>query len=517
MTLTADIPAVVVLDVMNLRDRRRDRQQPRPREDKPFEIAHFDRYVTELRRILPGLVVIGVVDGTAVFKWNRRVFATQDDQTELLRRTALDPSDVNHLYLLPPPKKRFLQEDLKYLKADPVCIHLLEKYEPNVGLITSDLHNKPGDVAYFPLDHPLREKIFAPFWLGREDRCAFLSRPQLSQFSNGWDTTFFDAVANGEVLRIEDRLRVPANSGRLHGEVREDVYGHIHDIVNEHRAAANRTVPIVLEWQKSSFFSGLNPADFPSVSSDASEDVSGDVVELDDVGYSSVRVDVATTVDLSRSVHELSDYVGRRVRLHAMVRVVEGVPYLFWLGNLARVRIVVDGSQTLPREGFAWLQGLVTDDGGALALVLDAAGGVSIAEAVKDRVSRVVRRIPFRRSNSPWSLPPITDKSERAPSGTIGGGPTGPVETGTNDVKDYSDTGRTVKVGDTTKENSKGTTRGQTTTTGTEGGGDGGNTGTTVEPDDRGEGTDKKWQRFAIRAAIALAAATALVIALRSL
>jgi len=421
------------------------------------------------------------------------------------------------LYLLPPPKKRFLQEDLKYLKADPVCIHLLEKYEPNVGLITSDLHNKPGDVAYFPLDHPLREKIFAPFWLGREDRWAFLSRPQLSQFSNGWDTTFFDAVANGEVLRIEDRLRVPANSGRLHGEVREDVYGHIHDIVNEHRAAANRTVPIVLEWQKSSFFSGLNPADFPSVSSDASDDVSGDVVELDDVGYSSVRVDVATTVDLSRSVHELGDYVGRRVRLHAMVRVVEGVPYLFWLGNLARVRIVVDGSQTLPREGFAWLQGLVTDDGGALALVLDAAGGVSIAEAVKDRVSRVVRRIPFRRSNSPWSLPPITDKSERAPSGTIGGGPTGPVEIGTNDPEGPSVTGGRVIGGNTTKKNSKRTTRGQTTTTGTEGGGDGGNTGTSVEPDDPSEGTDKKWQRLAIGAAIALAAATALVIAFRSL
>ena len=516
MTLAADIPAVVVLDVMNLRDRRRDRQQPRRREDKPFEIAHFDRYVTELRRILPGLVVIGVVDGTAVFKWNRRVFATKDDQTELLRRTALDPSDANHLYLLPPPKKRFLQEDLTYLKADPVCIHLLEKYEPNVGLITSDLHRNSEELAYFPLDHSLREKIFAPFWLEREDRWAFLSRPQVSQFPR-WDSTFWDAVADGEVLRIEEYLRMPVNSERLHGEVRRDVYGHIYDIVNEHRAAGNRTVPIVLAWQKSSFFSGLNPADFPSVSSDASEDVSGDVVELEDVGYSSVRVDVATTVDLSRSVHELGDYVGRRVRLHAMVRVVEGVPYLFWLGNLARVRIVVDGSQTLPREGFAWLQGLVTDDGGALALVLDAAGGVSIAEAVKDRVSRVVRRIPFRRSNSPWSLPPITDKSERAPSGTIGGGPTGPVETGTNDAEGTSDTGGSVNGGNTTKKNSERTTRGQTTTTGTEGGGDGGNTGTTVEPDDRSEGTDKKWQRFAIGAAIALAAATALVIALRSL
>jgi hypothetical protein len=397
-----------------------------------------------------------------------------------------------------------LREDLTYLKADPVCIHLLEKYEPNVGLITSDLHQNPEEVAYFPLNHRLREKIFAPFWLEREDRWAFLSRPQCSQFPR-WDGIFWAAVANGEVLRIEDCLRVPANSGRLHGEVREDVYGHIHDIVNEHRAAGNRTVPIVLAWQKS------------SVSSDASEDVSGDVVELDDVGYSSVRVDVATTVDLSRSVHELGDYVGRRVRLHAMVRVVEGVHYLFWLGNLARVRIVVAGSQTLPREGFAWLQGLVTEDGGTLALVLDAAGGVSIAEAVKDRVSRVVRRIPFRRSNSPWSLPPITDKSERAPSGTIGGGPTGPVETGTNDAEGTSDTGGSVNGGNTTKKNSKRTTRGQTTTTGTEGGGDGGNTGTTVEPYDRSEGTDKKWQRFAIGAAIALAAATALVIALRSL
>jgi hypothetical protein len=409
-----------------------------------------------------------------------------------------------------------LREDLKYLKADPVCIHLLEKYEPNVGLITSDLHQNSEEVAYFPLDHRLREKIFAPFWLDREDRWAFLSRPQCSLFPR-WDGIFWAAVANGEVLRIEDCLRVPANSGRLHGEVREDVYGHIYDIVNEHRAAGNRTVPIVLEWQKSSFFSGLNPADFPSVSSDASEDVSGDVVELDDVGHSSVRVDVATTVDLSRSVHELGDYIGRRVRLHAMVRVVEGVPYLFWLGNLARVRIVVDGSQTLPREGFTWIQGLVTEEEGNLALVLDAAGGVSIAEAVKDRVSRVVRRIPFRRSNSPWSLLPTIAKPSHRPSGAIGDGPTGPVEIGTNDAEGTSDTGGSVNGGNTTKKNSKRTTRGRTTTTGTEEGGDGGNTGTSVEPDDPSEGTDKKWQRLAVGAAIALAAATALVIALRSL
>ena len=132
MPSLSDNPAVVILDVMNLRDRRGSKRFRAAAKDEPFRISSFDQFVTSLNRVVPGAVLAGIVDGSAESENSKKTFATADDREELLRRTTLEPRHPQHLYLLPPKQKKQTWGwgrggDLKYLSADPVCVHLLER------------------------------------------------------------------------------------------------------------------------------------------------------------------------------------------------------------------------------------------------------------------------------------------------------------------------------------------------------------------------------------------------------
>ena len=412
MALPVPQPAVVILDVMNLRG------AEGKRKDAPFDIGHFDEFMRAVGSFLPGAVTIGIVDGTANVDGRRINYASWDDRRELLRRTQLDPADPLHLYLLPPPERRWLRRtDLKYLPADPVCVHLLSKFSQNAALITFDLFDKDDDIAYFPLNHALREKVFVPIWLSSENSWVYLARSETSRFMR-WDRDFFEAVKDGEVRRLEDSLTQADVSLEAFAEVRNYAYGLIHDLVNEHRAAGNRTVPQVLEWQRSrSAFDVLDPSKFAPA---LTEEVVGDVEASEDPPvFSDLNVIVRTVteeVDITRSIDELRAHVGRRVRVTALLRILGNVPYLFWVGRLSRVRVEIERGHPDLFDGLATVEGLVEAKGDDLVLSVASGNDITyqpISRVVVSRAKRLIRPVSYVVGDGSLDFPELPQNPKR--------------------------------------------------------------------------------------------------------
>ncbi len=414
MPSPSDNPPVVILDVMNLRDRRVSTRFRPVARDEPFRISSFDQFVTSLNRVVPGAVLAGIVDGSAASEDAKKTFATADDREELLRRTTLEPRHPQCLYLLPPKQKKQTWGwgrggDLKYLSADPVCVHLLEKF-PNAALISFDLLDKNSDIAYFPKDHLLRGSIFFPFWINSENSWVFLARQEVSQYS-GWNAEFFRAVETGQILRIEDFLTESVTSASQREKTLERAYGFVRDCVNEHRAAGNRVIPIVLDWQKTrSPFDVLNPADFANLEEPV-EVVDQEVFEVSAVPEPDILVRVATEqVDLIRSIDELNVYVGRQVRLHAMLRFVGDVPYLVWFGLATRVRVSLEGLPYPLTSGLVRVEGMLSESGGELKISVSSARDIrqqSIVDVISGRITRLVQGDLFASEGGDWGLPAL--------------------------------------------------------------------------------------------------------------
>jgi hypothetical protein len=474
MTLPAESPAVVILDVMNLRDRWSGSEDNGGGKDGPFRIRHFDEYVSEIQRVLPGVVILGIVDGTAAYKGWRKVYGSKDDREELLGRTELGLTHPKYLHLLPPKASRW-REDLKYLKADPVCVHLLSKFSSNGALITSDLMSKPEDLSWFPSDHLLRSSIFAPFWLRSEQSWVFLSRTNISTFP-AWDGFFFSAVERGEVLRVEDCLRSTSLTELELEKVRERAYGYVHDLVTEHRAAGNRIVPLVLEWQKPrSAFDVLNPKDFVGVPAAPIEFVDDELINVGGSNDSDVLVRVDTEqIDLIRSINELQIYTGKRIAVQAMLQIDGEIPYLTWLGRSSRVKVILWSASAVIKSGFVRLEGVLTSDDGELTISVASANDLrypSVGDAVSARLARLVKRdiyvgnkgswtfprLPRRPSRqSPPSTPPkVIDEPDTPIDDEAGGGPRISHTDAGSDVKNGS-TKTTVPTGGSDSETTKG-------------------------------------------------------------
>ncbi len=405
-------PAVVILDVLNLRG------SEGRRKDSPFRVDHFDEFVAAVSQALPNAVIVGIVDGTAAQEGRKVGFASKDDRRELLRRTNLDPSDPQYLHLLPPPEKRWgWRKDLRYLPADPVCVHLLEMFPDNSALITFDLLDKESDVAYFPEIHELRHRIFVPFWLRSENSWVFLAREEVSQFG-AWNADFFEAAENHEILRIEELLVSVAISERKATKVRQQAYGYVHDCVNEHRAAGNRIVPLVLRWQRPrSAFDVLNPRDFEEVSTASTEQTEDELIDVGASNDSDVLVRVTTEqIDLIRSIDELQVYVGKRVGVQAMLQIDGDIPYLTWLGRSSRVAVTLWSPSAVVRTGFVRLEGVLTSNDGRLTISVASPDDLrysSVGDAVSARLARLVKRDVYASGGGKWNFPRLPRRPSR--------------------------------------------------------------------------------------------------------
>ena len=411
MTRPSDSPAVVILDVMNLRG------TEGKRKDAPFNIENFDQFVVAIERVLPGAVTLGIVDGTAT-KNKGKVYDSEADYQELLRRTRLSKTHPQYLYLLPPPEKKWgWSRDLKYIGADPVCVHLLEKFSDNCALVTGDLMNKDEDVAYFPANHLLRKNMFRPFWFRTLDSWAFLLTAALGHFDK-WGKEFFDAVDNGEILRLEEFLSASVTSEEQRIETRELAYGFVTDFVNEHRAAGNRTVPMVLEWQRPAGIKikGYDPARFADEPVAFVEPQEDDLVDVPISDDSDVLVRVATEeIDLIRSIDELQVHVGKRVFVDAMLRFVDGHPYLVWFGRTSCVRVLMEESSDALTSGFVRIRGMLSNEGGELAITVQSNRDLtraSFGDAVAARIARLVKRDTFV-GDIGWVFPPLPPRPTR--------------------------------------------------------------------------------------------------------
>lgn len=415
MPSPSDNPAVLILDVMNLRDRRGSKKFRAVAKDEPFRIASFDQFVTSLHSVMPGAVFAGIVDGSAESENSKKTFATADDRQELLRRTSLETRHPQYLYLLPPKQKKHTWAfgrgaDLKYLPADPVCVHLLEKF-PKAALVSFDLLDKSSDVAYFPKNHVLRGSVFVPFWINSENSWVFLARQEVSQYSS-WNTEFFQAAESGYILRLETFLTESVTSASQAEEIREQAYGFVRDCVNEHRAAGNRIVPIVLDWQKTrSAFHALNAADFADKVEEPVEIVDQEAFEVPARLEADILVRVTTEqVDLIRSIDELYVYVGRRVRLHAMLQFVNDVPYLVWFGRATRVRVSLEGPLDRLINGLVRVEGMLSESGGELNILVSSAQDVrrqSIGDVISGRIIRLVQADLFAGEGGNWGFPAL--------------------------------------------------------------------------------------------------------------
>lgn len=412
MSLPANTTAVVILDVMNLRG------SEGKRKDAPFRIEHFDVFIGDLGRVVPSAVIVGIVDGTASQEGRRGGFASKHDSRELLRRTNLDPGHPQHLLLLPAPEKRWgWGKDLKYLPADPVCVHLLEKFPDNAALITFDLFDKDSDIAYFPESHELRRNIYAPFWLKSEQSWVYLSREEVNRFQK-WDYEFFRAAEIGSITRLEGFLTHTTSSESEYAEIRQEAYGYVHDFVNEHRAAESRVVPLVLSWQKPrSAFDVLNPEDFAEGNIRPIEIVDDEPIDVGESKDSNVLVRVATEhVDLIRSIDQLQIYAGKRVAVQAMLQMYGDSPYLTWLGRMSRVKVTLWNTSVVPKSGFVRVEGVLTSDDEQLTISVTSENDLryhSVGDAVTARLAQLVKRDIYVGGGGPWTFPHLSWRPTR--------------------------------------------------------------------------------------------------------
>jgi hypothetical protein len=233
-----------------------------------------------------------------------------------------------------------------------------------------------------------------------------------------WGKEFFDAVDNGEILRLEEFLSASVTSEEQRIETRELAYGFVTDFVNEHRAAGNRTVPMVLEWQRPAGIKikGYDPARFANEPVAFVEPQEDDLVDVPISDDSDVLVRVATEeIDLIRSIDELQVHVGKRVLVQAMLRFVDGLPSLVWFGRTSRIRVLMERPSDLLTSGFVRIQGLLSVEGGELAITVSSkqdVTSVSIGDAVVARITRLVKRDPFV-GGVEWAFPSLPPRQTR--------------------------------------------------------------------------------------------------------
>jgi len=444
VTLPAESPAVVILDVMNLRG------SEGKRDDALFSIRDFDGYVSALTSVLPHAVIVGIVDGTSVNgdddrNWQSQ-FETLNDLHELRRRTKLHKDNPMYLCLLPPKTQETQRQslykkiakrpteykpDLQYIAADPVEVHLVEKFAPNSALITYDLLAKPEDFNFFPANHELRSNIFEPNWLSSSGRYEFRQKGRVTRRrpSRRKKTT-----PGADAPLIEDFLPSVPPSEQEVIDLRLRAYGYVHDVVNEHRAAGNRTVPIVLKWQRpKSPFDVLDSRKFPKKVPEPTVPLE----ELDQIDNAQIRnledsgviTRVETEdVDLVRSIEELRPFMGKRVRVHAMLRVDGDGVTLIWIGTESRVQVVVKEATSSLKSGLVRVEGVLSDEGGNLVLSVAAAKDVrreSLSDVVVRRLGRLVKKDFDGHSVGEWSFPALPRRKAprtSAPAVLVDGG-----------------------------------------------------------------------------------------------
>lgn len=447
---------MVILDVFNLRGSYGEIK------DQRFGIAEFDDYVSSIQRAIPDVVIIGILDGSAADADRVHDFASEADQAELLRRANLPKSDPQFVYRLP-QQRSDVRYDALYLHADPVCIHLLRQFQPTCALITHDGLNKSDDFKYLPVDDPLRDHIFRPWWAKSEGRWVFVSRSQLDSI---WKVFRRKRVENREVQRVEDFFGALTFANENHTVVRERAFGYVHDFVNEHRAqiAAQRKGRLTFgdTSRSRSPFDVLNPGDFEEVSNAASEVFDDELIDVGGSIDSDVLVGVATEqIDLIRSIDELQVYVGKRVGVQAMLQIDGDIPYLTWLGRSSRVTVTLWSPSAVVRSGFVRLEGVLTSNDGQLIISVASADDFrysSVGDAVSARLARLVKRDIYVGGRGSWTFPRLPRRPSRRippsppvsavpsvpPSSTADGVPSTPSiervdERDTNPPLDYED------------------------------------------------------------------------------
>jgi hypothetical protein len=405
MSSPSDNPAVVILDVFNLRGSYGEIK------DQPFGIAEFDDYVSSVRRAIPSVTIIGILDGSAADTDRAHDFASEADQVELLQRSKLPMSDPQFVYLLPQQRADTRWDD-QYLHADPVCIHLLRQFQPTSVLITHDGLNKSDDFKYLPMNDPLRGHIFRPWWAKSEGKWVFVSRSQVDSI---WKVFRRKRIENREVQRVEEFFGSLTFANDDQGIVQERAFGYVHDFVNEYRAqkAAQRKGRLTFgdTSRSRSPFDVLNPGDFEEVSTASTEMVDDELVDVGGTNNSDVLVRVATEqIDLIRSIDELNVYVGRRVRLHAMLRFVGDVPYLVWFGLATRVRVSLEGPSYPLTSGLVRVEGMLSESDGELKISVSSARDIrqqSIVDVISGRITRLVQGDLFAGEGGDWGLPAL--------------------------------------------------------------------------------------------------------------
>lgn len=406
MTPPSDSPAVVILDVMNLRG------NIGSDDDPPFTIRSFDEQIETIRQLLPAAVLICVCDGTAANENWSETFATISDQDELLRRTHLDRKNPKFIYLLPPPAAN-KKWDRLYLSADPVCVRLLREFELHCVLITRDRMVKDEDLLFLPKNDPLRELFFMPWWNNSKGAWVFVSRKQYYSTPK----LLRKSRTRARLIRhVEDHFPAASTESPLNDKVRERAYGCVYDHVNEYRAKAKSGIRVFGDQSRSkSPFDVLKKLKFRDAGAESAE--SQDNVE--NVAFSDdsdVRVRVATEeIDLVRSIDELNVHLGKRVLVHAMLSFVNEFPYLVWFGRTSRIRVWMERPSDLLTSGFVRIQGLLSMDGGEFVITVDSKQDVtseSIGNAVKGRITRLVKRDSFV-GGVEWAFPSLPPRQAR--------------------------------------------------------------------------------------------------------
>lgn len=417
---------VLIVDIANIRDDDPEHGRTRMRDGRRVRmssIPYIDSALSALQIQVPAATILKIADYSLQYNF------PESEKQEFLRRTNLESTDKNYIYLLPlQPKKeqtkkglfsRKPAEDPNFVEADDIILALAAEFEAFV--ISGDFY---VDEKFNRRMRTVRDRLFVPRFNRIADSWWFVNSKEYFKTNRNMRDSW-DIIESFTTISQSIGIEKSFDEGSDF-EIRDFAFN---TLIEEFWA--NKKVQITVHQKRkltSLPFRNVLPSVLTApasvnaiqkvevVESNIAALVPSREVERIPVAAqrtlqaTAVRKDLALPSYYAASVPSISRHEGERIAVLGMI-VRDGTDvFIEWVLSNLRIKVLTNSFENFPRHGeIVRITGIIQKDKERISLHCDSTDSIDLVpftELVEKRIN-AARSSGLRRSPTKWSLPSL--------------------------------------------------------------------------------------------------------------
>ena len=416
---------ILIVDVANIRDHSPATMKTRRFEGRDIPLSsleYLDSALTELQSQVPSGTILKIADFSLIHNFS------DEDKIEFRRRTNLDPTDPQYIYLLPfQPKRTESKSGLfrrkptnnsDFVEADDIILALA--LELDAYVVSGDYYS---DEKFDRHMKSIRERLFVHHFNAAQNSWIFVKSLEYysenRSFRDDWGrisslTTITQEIGVNQIFEVQSDLDIrdfayntlieefwEHKRGRVTVDVdRRLTSNPLKNLINglslRPQQVETASRDLAVKGKSAEIATGRRNLALTEASHQISRPVRGGPMALPMPTY------------YASAVHAIAKHKDERIAIMGKLIRSDNSVYLEWVLTDKRIKILTGSSYSLPKTGeLVRITGTVIQDDTNICLEVelrDTAVTVDLEDIVRERVENVRRTQPVRQQRL-WFMP----------------------------------------------------------------------------------------------------------------